>query len=273
MRAGEMDHCGKAGIGLFVARGDPPKRLELAEEIFHQVSPTIHREVARYAACPIGFGWDDGESPSLVQIGAKPIIVEGFVGDQRREVDVCEQRFDTDAVVALARQKDEARQIAEGVDQRDDLGRQAAARAADRLILSPPLAPVPCWWTRTMVPSMIAYSKSGSPDKCRKTVSKTPLSAQRRKRRKTEFQFPKFSWRSRQGEPVRAIHRTASRNSRLSAPLRPGSPGLPGSSGSIRTHCSSLNALRSMAGLRFPALNQNSLAAGIPRDQRNVHRP
>src|SRR5271166_1469867 len=26
------------------------------------------------------------------------------------------------------------------------------------------MAPAPCWWTRTIVPSMLAYSKSGSPE-------------------------------------------------------------------------------------------------------------
>jgi hypothetical protein len=47
-----------------------------------------------------------------------------------------------------------------GVDQGHDLGRQAATRAAYDLILSPPFAPVPRWWTRTGVPSMRTYSKS-----------------------------------------------------------------------------------------------------------------
>jgi hypothetical protein len=50
--------------------------------------------------------------------------------------------------VPLARQQHEAHQIAERVDERCNLRRQAAARLADGLILSPPFAPVPCWWTR-----------------------------------------------------------------------------------------------------------------------------
>ena len=51
-------------------------------------------------------------------------------------------------VVTLARQQHEAHQIAECIDERCNLCRQAAARLADGLILSPPFAPVPCWWTR-----------------------------------------------------------------------------------------------------------------------------
>src|SRR6266566_3957674 len=58
-----------------------------------------------------------------------------------------------------------------------------------------------------IVPSIIAYSKSGSPDSTLKIFSKTPLSAQRRNRFQTENHLPKYAGRSRQGEPVRAIHR------------------------------------------------------------------
>lgn len=36
-------------------------------------------------------------------------------------------------------------------------------------ILSPPFAPVPCWWTPTSVPSIITYSKSGSSQRALKT--------------------------------------------------------------------------------------------------------
>jgi hypothetical protein len=59
----------------------------------------------------------------------------------------------------------------------------------------------------------------------------------------------------------------------LSAPERPGSPGLPGSSGAIRSHCPSLNKLRSKTGLRFPVLNPISRRRGIPLDQTNVNKP
>src|SRR5260370_15029027 len=85
--------------------------------------------------------------------------------------------------VPLAGQKNEAGQIPERLDKGNDLGGQAAARASDGLILTPPFAPVPCWWTRTMVPSMIAYSKSGSPERLWKMASKTPFTAHLRKDR------------------------------------------------------------------------------------------
>jgi hypothetical protein len=62
-----------------------------------------------------------------------------------------------DTIVPLPWQQEEAHQIAQSIDQCHDLGRQPAARAVDGLSLRPPFAPVPCWWTRTIVPSRIAY--------------------------------------------------------------------------------------------------------------------
>jgi hypothetical protein len=54
-----------------------------------------------------------------------------------------DQRRDPDRVVSLARQKDEAHEVAQGICQRQDFGRQAAAGLADSLALSPPFAPCP----------------------------------------------------------------------------------------------------------------------------------
>ena len=180
----------------------------------------------------------------------------------------------------------EADQIAERIHKRHDLGGQAAARAPDGLTRSPPFAPVPCWCTRTMVPSTMTYSKSGSPDSAANSRSKTPLAAQRRKRRNTEFHDPYRAGRSRQGgvqqgpwpapqarvlnggAPTRAIHKTASRNSRLSAAERPGSPSLPGSKGATRAHIASLKAARSIVlSSKRTSTRQACLKLA------NVHRP
>ncbi len=269
-----MDHCGEVGVGFVVARGDAAELFEIAEEVLDQMAPAVHREVAGDGAHPVGFGRDDRQDAPVIEFGSQPIVVEAFVGEQSVEVEAGDKRFGAKAVVALTGQEQEAAQIAQGIDQGDDLCGQPAARVSDRLILSPPLAPVPCWWTRTMVPSMIAYSKSGSADKLWKRLSNTPFLAQRRKRVATEFHLPKLACRSRQGEPVRAIQNTASTNKRLSSAVRPGSPGLPGSSGAIRAHCASLKTRRSKADLhQVSALNQISTLKGIPLVKSNVHRP
>src|ERR1700716_2632683 len=136
----------------------------------------------RDAHGPIGLGWDDRCGAAFIEVGAQPVVIESPVANQRLKIEACDQRLDTDTVVTLAGQKDEANEMAEGIDQGHDFGGQAATRAADGLILSPPFAPVPCWWTRTSVPSMRTYSKSGSSQRALKIRSQTPFCAQPQKR-------------------------------------------------------------------------------------------
>jgi hypothetical protein len=81
---------------------------------------------------------------------------------------------------------DKSRSGCQSILQRHDLAGQTAARAPDRL--SPPFAPVAIWSSRTMVPSAMTYSKAGSWRHALNRRSNTPATAQRRKRRNTEFQ-------------------------------------------------------------------------------------
>ena len=53
---------------------------------------------------------------AIIQIGAQPVVIEGLVADQRLKIEAGDQRFDTDAVMPLAGQKDEANEIAEGIE-------------------------------------------------------------------------------------------------------------------------------------------------------------
>ena len=87
----------------------------------------------------VGLGRDHGDGAAGVEVRPEPVDVEGFVAEQGPEGDALDQRRHADGVVALARQQDEAHEVAEGIDQGDDLGGQAAARAADGLIPGPPL--------------------------------------------------------------------------------------------------------------------------------------
>ena len=86
---------------------------------------------------------DDDSCAALVEVFDDPVRIEGFVGDQRAEFDVLDQRGDSNRVVTLSRQEDEADQIAEGIGQGEDLGGPAAFRLAYSLALSPPFAPWP----------------------------------------------------------------------------------------------------------------------------------
>src|ERR1039457_1787989 len=95
-----------------------------------------------------------------------------------------------------------------------------------------------------MVPSASTYLKSESSDRAAKMRSNAPRSTQRRNRLNTEFHCPKPAGRSRQGEPVRAIHNTASRNRRASPPVCPGSPCFPRQWGAMALHCASVKTNR-----------------------------
>ena len=93
------------------------------------MAPFVHLEVATDRVLSVGFGRNDGDDAAAIELGAQPIVVEGFVGEQGADGDAGDQRFDADAIVPLTRQQDEARQIAERIDKREDFGRQTAARS------------------------------------------------------------------------------------------------------------------------------------------------
>src|SRR3954466_7927722 len=244
-----MDSGGVAGICLVVSGGYCPELFQLGEDVLDQVAPAVHVAVEVEAAFAAGFGRDHRCGAAGIEVRPDPVRVERLVAEQGVEIQTLDQRRHADGVVSLAGQQHEAQQIAERVDQGDDLGGQATARAADRLVPGPPFAPLAFWWAVTMVPSIRAYSKSGSSDRQAKMRSNTPPFTQRRKRWKTLFHLPKAPGRSRQGAPVRTRHSTASRNSRLSLAVAPGSDALPGSSGAIFFHAVSLTTNRSRSSM------------------------
>ena len=78
--------------------------------------------------------------------------------------------------------------------------------------------------------------------------SKTSALARSRNRPNTLFHCPNSGGGSRQGLPVLAIHGTASTNSRLPPPVRPGSPFLPRQCGSILARWASVSTNLSIYG-------------------------
>ena len=180
----------------------------------------------------------------LADDGPDAVGIIGAVGnDVVGGLEALEQGLREQAVMDLPGADLDAQRVAERIDAGMDLGCQAAFRAADAVSLSPPFAPAASAWTFEIVASIMTYSKSGSCAKALKRFSHTPLSVHRRKREWTVAHFPSSGGRSRHGAQLRAIHSTASTNSRLSSPLRPRSVLLPGTSCSIRAHCASLKVL------------------------------
>ena len=102
----------------------------------------MSREASEHR-CPVSLG-NHRLDPIFRQTLAERLGVKRLVADEGLAGDPGQQVIDRLDVVALARQQDEAHQVSQSIDQGRDLGGQAAARAPDGLIESPPLAPVPC---------------------------------------------------------------------------------------------------------------------------------
>src|SRR5208283_4004052 len=139
------------------------------------MTPFAHFKAARNRARAVSFRRDEGTCAPLIQLAAQPIVIEGLIAERSVEFDVLDQGCNPYVVMPLFRQQREPHEIAECIDRRYDLGGQAAARSANSLIFDPPFASAPCWWPRTIGPSTIAYSKSGSPDKALKSSSNAPI--------------------------------------------------------------------------------------------------
>ena len=130
--------------------------------------------------------WNNCLSACVLNGGSKAIGVVALVGEQVFEGKTLDQALCLTDIGDLACRQDEADWIPEGIDGDADLGAQAAARTPDRLIFASPFwAPAACWCARTMVESMIRYSRSGFSPSSVKSRFQTPFLAHRRKRLNT----------------------------------------------------------------------------------------
>src|SRR5918994_2939551 len=98
-----MYHRREARIGFVVTGGDAADLLDLAEEVFDQMAPLVHLEVAGDRGDPISLGRDHGGRTPIVQIGADRVAVESLVRQKRAEIEVRQKRCDTCAVVSGSR--------------------------------------------------------------------------------------------------------------------------------------------------------------------------
>ena len=104
--------------------------------------PLVHLVVVVDRLLAVALRWYDRRRTTFAQLRPQLVVVKGLVAEEGAERQALDQRCHTLAVVPLARQQDEVDQVAERIDQRDDLGGQPAARAPDGLVLRPPFAPV-----------------------------------------------------------------------------------------------------------------------------------
>lgn len=106
--------------------------------------------------------------------------VIGFVCNDSLSWGVFEQNVGALQIMALSGCEVKACRIAQRIDRGVDLGAQTAAATSNSLLVwIPPFAPALCWWARTMVASIMAYSLSASYAKASKTLRHTPPLLQR----------------------------------------------------------------------------------------------
>ena len=245
---GDVDHCQIVFGSFLKSSSDSPEPFDLSEEAFHKMAIFIDHLVIGFRRRPRPVRWDDCSYIAISEVRSEFIRVEGFVRQEKLGLNSRYQGKSLRHLMDLPRRQKKPHRIAKSIHRRMDLGAQSTAGAANRLILSPPFPPAECWCARTIVPSIIRYSKSGSTHNFSNKRCHTPFVDQRSKRRQVLFQWPISGGRSRQGEPVRKIQRTQSMNSRLSRAVTPRSPSLPGRSSLIDSHSRSLSIRRLIQG-------------------------
>ena len=134
--------------------------FELIEETLDKIAFGVEGEIARTRGFSVRLGWNNWGDRSIAEGEDKGVGVEGLVGDQSAGIDGFDQRFGTSEIVTLAGAEHHFDGIAEGVDERVNLGGQSAARSADGLRTLFFWAPALCWCARTMVASISMYSLS-----------------------------------------------------------------------------------------------------------------
>ena len=139
-------NAGEESLGEFVVTGgDGAEVLERIEETLDEIAFAVEGEVARARGVSVGFGWDDWDDRSIAEGGDEAVGVERLIGDQSAGIDGFDERLSASQIVILARAEHHFDRIADGVDERVNLGCQSAAGSADGLRTVFFWAPALCW--------------------------------------------------------------------------------------------------------------------------------
>jgi hypothetical protein len=167
----EPDTCGcqidsgeEVASGFVIACGDCAELFEFGKEVLDQVSCFVEFFVKGALLFAIDFGRDDGAFARLLErLQYAHIGVEALVGDHRAGFDLRQQDIGPVQFAGLTFGQVQGGRIAQRIHRGVDLGAQTAFAAAEGLPGAPFLrAPALCWWARTMVASIMAYSLSAS---------------------------------------------------------------------------------------------------------------
>jgi len=132
-----MDRSEKISSGFVVARGDGPKLLELAKEIFDQAASFIEVFVVWARLFAVGLCGNDRVYFGVAQVFDHPLVgVVGLVGKQRVGLKPRQKRVGALEIMCLSGREMEAGRIAQRVYRSVDFRAQSAFTAADRLVFA-----------------------------------------------------------------------------------------------------------------------------------------
>ena len=109
------------------------------------MAPFVNLLIVRDRDYPIALCRNDSRRTAFPQGLTQTIGIESLVGHQGIEREAIDQIRYTDDLTALAGKQFETNEIAQGIGEGQNFGRQSAFRAPNGLIESPPFAPLAFW--------------------------------------------------------------------------------------------------------------------------------
>ncbi len=239
---GDVDDGEKRCGGLLIASCDPAKAFEPVKVAFDTIANSVELLVRPALRSPGGVRGDDRLHSLGPDLFAQPVGVVAGIGDARLADRVLQEVLCLRHFVPLAGSQFDVKRPSLGVHDSMNLRGETSTRSTESVLFDPPFPPAASWCARTMVASRIDAISSGSSCTAWKICSQTPRLAQFRNRLYTVFHGPYRRGRSRQGQPVRAMKRTALM--KLRSPLRDRRPCFFGSNGRTWFHCSRVSSWR-----------------------------
>jgi hypothetical protein len=157
-----MDEREIAACQFLEAGEDPAVVFHEAEQDLDLVALLVEVPVGRALIEAGGFGRDHRQGATGRDTRQDRVGVVGLVGDHRLGGKAVEQGQGLRRVALLPGGQAEGERVAEGVGGSVQLGREAAARAAKRLLAFGFFAPAAQAWARTTVLSSMTHSRSAS---------------------------------------------------------------------------------------------------------------
>ena len=192
--------------------------------------------------------WDHNNGPPFFQPTDEFVTVISFVCNYKFTLSIkrFQQLLCIANVISVPWSQQKPQWIPQPIHHRMDFRTQPSPAASEGFF-APFFAPLPCWWTLTVVLSNIRVLSSTTSwaINSSKTCSHTPCKLHRRNRVYTLFQGPYRSGRSRQGIPVFSQYKIPLSIIRLSFPGLPPCAGFSGGNKFFTLfHCSSVNSCR-----------------------------